>query len=36
MLSETPPAERVASGGPPRGGLKLGKVPLRFSLLIEF
>ena len=33
--SDTPPAERVASGGPPRGGPKLGKVPLSFSLVIE-
>ena len=33
--SEAPPAELVASGGPPRGGLKRGKVPHSFSLFIE-
>ena len=31
VSSDTPPAERVASGGPPRGGLKLGRVPHSFS-----
>jgi hypothetical protein len=33
--SESPPAERVASGGPPQGGPKLGKVPFSFSLTFE-
>ncbi|MBI4765826.1 MAG: hypothetical protein HY787_14715 [Deltaproteobacteria bacterium] len=33
-MSEAPPAERVASGSPPRGGLGLGKVPQ--DLLIIF
>ena len=33
--SETPPAERVVSAAPPQGGLKLEKVPLSFSLVLE-
>ena len=31
--SETPPAERVASGSPPEGGVLIGKAPLELYII---